>query len=58
MPACILTVAEITHLTDDFKRYSVRAAELLKQFGGEYQKNLKPLRAGSGIYEIGAWEVP
>jgi len=96
MPAYILTVAQITNLTDDFKRYSARAAELSKQFGGEYlirgkaanvyegdlfkgrsvvlsrfpsmqqlkafyesdeyQRDLKPLRAGSGIYEIGAWE--
>jgi uncharacterized protein (DUF1330 family) len=24
----------------------------------EYQKNLKPLRAGTGIYDIGAWEAP
>jgi uncharacterized protein (DUF1330 family) len=24
----------------------------------DYQKNLKPLRAGSGVYDIGAWEAP
>ncbi len=24
----------------------------------EYQKNLKPLRAGSGVYDIGSWEAP
>jgi len=34
--------------------------EQLKAFyeSDEYQKNLKPLRAGSGIYDIGAWEAP
>lgn len=33
--------------------------EQLKAFyeSEEYQKNLKPLRAGSGIYDIGAWEA-
>jgi len=98
MPAYILTVVELKHLTEDFKRYSAQAAALSKQFGGEYlirgkaaqvyegelflgksvvlsrfpsleqlkafyesdeyQQNLKPLRAGSGIYDIGAWEAP
>jgi uncharacterized protein (DUF1330 family) len=98
MPAYILTVVEITQVTEDFKRYSAAAAALSKQFGGEYlirgkaakvyegklfegksvvlsrfpsmeqlkafyesdeyQKNLKPLRAGTGIYDIGAWEAP
>ena len=34
--------------------------EQLKAFyeSDEYQKNLKPLRAGTGIYDIGAWEAP
>ena len=34
--------------------------EQLKAFyeSDEYQKNLKPLRAGTGLYDIGAWEAP
>ena len=34
--------------------------EQLKAFyeSDEYQNNLKPLRAGSGIYDIGSWEAP
>ena len=98
MPAYILTVVELTQVTEDFKKYSAGAAALSKQFGGEYlirgkaakvyegslfngrsvvlsrfpsmeqleafyesdeyQKNLKPLRANTGIYDIGSWEMP
>ncbi len=98
MPAYILSVVELTNLTEEFKRYSALSAALSKQFGGEYlirgkaakvyegqlfagkivvlsrfpdmqqlqafyeseeyQKNIKPLRAGSGIYDIGSWEAP
>ena len=98
MPAYILTVVDLTHVTDDFKRYSQAAGALSKQYGGEYlvrgkpasvyegeflagksvvlsrfpdmeqlkaffesdeyQKNLKPLRAGSGVYDIAAYEAP
>jgi uncharacterized protein (DUF1330 family) len=96
VPAYIVTIVDLTSITDDFKRYSAGAAALSKQFGGEYlvrgkaakvyegdflagksvvvsrfptmeqlkaflesedyQKNLKPLRAGTGIYDIGAFE--
>lgn len=98
MPAYILTVVELTQVTEDFKRYSAAAAALSKQFGGEYlvrgkpsrvyegklfegksvvlsrfpsmeqlkafyesdeyQKNLKPLRANTGIYDIASFEMP
>jgi len=98
MPAYILSVVEITQVTEDFKRYSAGAAALSKQFGGEYlirgkpvkvyegtlfnsksvvvsrfpsmeqlkafyesdeyQKNLKPLRANTGIYDIASFEMP
>ena len=98
MPAYILTVVNLTAVTDDFKRYSQAAAALSKQYGGEYlvrgkpvtvyegeflggksvvlsrfpdmaqlkaffesdeyQNNLKPLRAGSGVYDIAAYEAP
>jgi uncharacterized protein (DUF1330 family) len=98
VPAYILSVVEVTNITEDFKRYSAGAATLSKQFGGEYlirgkaakvyegtlfagkavvlsrfpdmqqlkafyesdayQKDLKPLRANTGIYDIGAWEAP
>ena len=96
MPAYIVTVVELTQMTEDFKRYAAGAAALSKQYGGEYlvrgkaarvyegaflsgksvvvsrfpnmerlqafieseeyQKNLKPLRAGTGSYDIGAFE--
>ena len=98
MPAYILSVVEITQVTEDFKRYSAGAAALSKLFGGEYlirgkpvkvyegtlfnsksvvvsrfpsmeqlkafyesdeyQKNLKPLRANTGIYDIASFEMP
>lgn len=96
MPAYILSVCEITNVTDDFKRYVQRSAELTKKFGGEYvirgtaasvmegkalagksvvlarfpsmeqlkafyededyKKNVAPLRAGTGIYDIAMYE--
>lgn len=98
MPAYIVTVVELTKMTDDFKRYSAGAAALSAQFGGEYmvrgkpaqvyegeflkgksvvvsrfpsmerlrafyeseeyQKSLKPLRDGTGVYDIAAFEGP
>ncbi|MCC6172603.1 MAG: DUF1330 domain-containing protein [Gammaproteobacteria bacterium] len=98
MPAYLLSVVELTQVTEDFKRYSAGSAALSKQFGGEYmirgkavklyegklfegksvvllrfpdmerlkafyesdeyQKNLKPLRANTGIYDIASFEMP
>ena len=36
MPAYILSVVEVTNVTDDFKRYVQLSAELTKRYGGEY----------------------
>lgn len=96
MPAYILSVCEITKVTDEFKRYTQLSAELSKKYGGEYvirgkaaanlegsglagkavvlsrfpsmeqlkafyeseeyQTQVKPLRAGTGIYDIASFE--
>lgn len=52
MSAYLLSIVEVTQITDDFKRYVAASAALLKQFGGEYMLRGK----ASQVYEGTALE--
>ena len=98
MTAYIVSVCEITTVSDALQQYAERAADLAHQHGGryavrgkplevvegealggkslvilefptmeqlraflhgaEYQQAVKPLREGTGIYDIGVYESP